>query len=85
MLLLGDEAQLEACFGPFGDRLILTQDRCTVCAERTTGSKIVLTHLIEPYATWAMWNLILLHLEIVFFYKKQIHSFQQHEAARRII
>jgi hypothetical protein len=22
----------------------LVQDRCTVCAERTTGSKIILTH-----------------------------------------
>jgi hypothetical protein len=25
--------------------LILAQDRCTVCAERTIGSKIILTHL----------------------------------------
>ena len=25
--------------------LIATQDRCTVCAERTVGSKIVLVHL----------------------------------------
>jgi hypothetical protein len=24
--------------------LILAQDRCTVCAERTIGSKIILTH-----------------------------------------
>jgi hypothetical protein len=27
--------------------LILTQDRCTVCAERTIRSKIVLTHRME--------------------------------------
>jgi hypothetical protein len=27
--------------------LIFTQYRCTVCAERTTGSKIMLAHQIE--------------------------------------
>jgi hypothetical protein len=34
MVLLGYEAQLEACFGQFGDR-------CMVCAERTIGMEIV--------------------------------------------
>jgi hypothetical protein len=88
MVLLGDEAQVEAHFGPFGDSvnldsrqehalcqmyhrlnncfghtrwyslvmwfkwklilirleivLILTQDRCTVCAKRTIGSVVIL-------------------------------------------
>jgi hypothetical protein len=42
MVLLGDEAQVEGWFGPFRDVLILTQDRCTVYAESTIGSKIVL-------------------------------------------
>ena len=42
MVLQGDEAQLEARFGLFGIVLILTQDRCTVCAERTIGSETVL-------------------------------------------
>ena len=42
MLLLGHEAQLEARFGPFGDSHNLTQGRCTVCAERTIGTKIIL-------------------------------------------
>ena len=42
MILLGDEDQLEARFGLFGDVLILTQDRCTVCAEHTIGSEIIL-------------------------------------------
>jgi hypothetical protein len=88
MELLDDEAQVEACFGPFGDSanldaryvhglcqtyyrprnrfrctrlcsevmrlkrklisvrleivLILMQDRCTVCAEYTIGSEIIL-------------------------------------------
>ena len=42
MVLLGDEAQLEARFGPLEIVLILTQDRRTVCAERTISSKIIL-------------------------------------------
>ena len=37
---LGDEAQVEACFGPLGD--IADADRCTVCAKRTIGLEIVL-------------------------------------------
>ena len=42
MVLLGDEAQLEARFGPFGDSANLMQDQCTVCAERSIGSEIIL-------------------------------------------
>jgi hypothetical protein len=42
MVLLGDEALVEARFVPFGVVLILTQDRCTGCAERTIGSEIVM-------------------------------------------
>ena len=38
----GDEAQVEARFGLSDIELILTQDRCTVCAECTIGSEIVL-------------------------------------------
>ena len=44
MVLLGDEAQLEAHFSPFGDSANLDEDRCTVCAERTIGLEIVYTH-----------------------------------------
>jgi hypothetical protein len=33
---------MKACFGPFGIMLILTQDRCTVCIERTIGLDIIL-------------------------------------------
>ena len=40
MVLQGDMGQVEACFGLFGDSVISTQDRCTVCAERTIGSEI---------------------------------------------
>jgi hypothetical protein len=42
MALLGCEAQVEAHFSPFRDSALLTQDRCTVHAERSIGSKMVL-------------------------------------------
>jgi hypothetical protein len=35
------EAQLEACFGPFGDSANLDADSCTVYAKRTIGSEII--------------------------------------------
>ena len=43
MVLLGDEAQVEYLFSVRLDIvLILTQDRCVLCAERTIGSEIIL-------------------------------------------
>ena len=42
MVLLGDECQVVARLSPFGDSVILTLDRCTVCTERTIGSEIIL-------------------------------------------
>ena len=42
MVDLGDEALVVAHFSPFGDSVILMQDRCMVCTERTIGSEIVL-------------------------------------------
>jgi hypothetical protein len=42
MELLGDEAHIEARFGAFGDGANLTQERCTVHAECTIISEIVL-------------------------------------------
>ena len=42
MVLLGDEAQVEAHSVRVEIVLILTQDRCAVCAERTIGSEIIL-------------------------------------------
>ena len=42
MVLLGDEAHVEARFGPFGDSANLDIDRCMVCAERTIGLEIIL-------------------------------------------
>ena len=42
MVPLGDQALVEARFGPSETGLILTEDRCIVCAECTIGSEIVL-------------------------------------------
>jgi hypothetical protein len=42
MVLPGDVGHMESHFGPFGDRLLSVQDRCTVCAKRTIGSEIIL-------------------------------------------
>jgi cytidine deaminase len=42
MVLLAVEAEVDAHFGLFGDNANLTQDRCTVCAERTIISKFIL-------------------------------------------
>jgi hypothetical protein len=45
MELLSDVAHVEACFGPFGIVLTLTQDICMVCAEHTIASEIILDTL----------------------------------------
>ena len=42
MVLLRDEAQVEARFGPLGDSANLDADKCMVCAKRTIGSEIIL-------------------------------------------
>jgi hypothetical protein len=42
MVVLGDEAQVEARPDRSKILLNLTQDRSTVCAERTTASEIIL-------------------------------------------
>ena len=42
MVLLGDEAQVKAHFGTFGDNANLDPDWCTVCGEHSIGSEIVL-------------------------------------------
>jgi hypothetical protein len=111
MILLGDKAQVDAWFSSFDIVLILTQDRCMVCAERTKGSEIILDALMvllgdkaqvdawfssfgdsanldarqvhdlrwtyhslrnhfghtrwNSKVTWVMWNLVLVHLEIL--------------------
>jgi hypothetical protein len=42
MVLLGDETQMELISVCLEIVLILRQDRCTVCAERSIASKIIL-------------------------------------------
>jgi hypothetical protein len=42
MVLLGDEGPVELCLFRLEIMLILMQDRCTVCVERTVGLEIVL-------------------------------------------
>jgi hypothetical protein len=65
MVLLGVEAEVEACFRLFGDNAHLMQDRCTVCAKHTIGSKIILMHPMEMLGDVVMWNLVSVHLEMV--------------------
>jgi hypothetical protein len=45
MVLLGDKAQMEAYFGPFGVVLVSVQDRCTVCVKCSIASEIILDAL----------------------------------------
>jgi hypothetical protein len=42
MVPQGDEAQVEAPYGPSKIVLIMTQDTCIICVECTIGSEIVL-------------------------------------------
>jgi hypothetical protein len=42
MVCLGDIDQVKAHFSPFVGCVNLAQDGCTVCAERTIGSEIIL-------------------------------------------
>jgi hypothetical protein len=42
MVLLGKETQVEVRFSLFRDSANLTQDRCMVCTEHTTGIETVL-------------------------------------------
>jgi hypothetical protein len=47
MELLGDVGELEAHFSPLGDGVNLTQDRCMICTECTTGIEIFWPHLMD--------------------------------------
>jgi hypothetical protein len=48
MVLLGDEGLVELFLVCLETVLILTQDKCMVCIERTIGSSIVFTHPMKP-------------------------------------
>jgi hypothetical protein len=59
MEVLGDVGQVECCFGLNEDRVALVQERCTVCAEHSIGSEIILD---APDGTpsgssfWSVWR-----------------------------
>ena len=42
MVLLRDDAQMEARFGPLEDSANLDVDRCTVCTKHILGSETIL-------------------------------------------
>ena len=42
MELQGDVGLVESHFSPFGDRVSVGEDACTVCTKRTIGLEIVL-------------------------------------------
>jgi hypothetical protein len=48
MVPKGDEAQVDACFGPFGESANLDANRCMVCIERTIRRNHYWTHLMDP-------------------------------------
>ena len=59
MVLLGDEAQLEACFGPFGDSANL--DARSVPGLRRTNHRLRNRFgrtRWNSLVTWVMWNLV---------------------------
>ena len=66
MVLLGDKAQVECCFGPFGDSV-------SVGARLVHGLREIYHRLINHFVhtqlnskvTWVMWNLASFRLEIV--------------------
>jgi hypothetical protein len=47
MVVLGDDAQVEGCFGLFGYSANLKQDRCTDCTDNTIDSKSFWTDPME--------------------------------------
>ena len=66
MVLLGEEAQVEDRFSLFRDSGNIDARWCTVCAEHTIGSKIILDAPDgTPRMTWVMSNLVSFHLETV--------------------
>jgi hypothetical protein len=66
MILLGDEAQVEACLSPFGDsgNLDARKVRCLCQMYHRLGNH-VRTHLMELLIEWVMWSLVSVRLDIV--------------------
>ena len=51
----------------------MTQDRCQVCTERTIGSEIILDANDGILGDGVMWNLVSVHLEMVFVLVQDLH------------
>jgi hypothetical protein len=66
MILLGDEAQVEACLSPFGDsgNLDARKVRCLCQMYHRLGNRVRM-HPMELLGEWVMWNLVSVRLEIV--------------------
>jgi hypothetical protein len=66
MILLGDEALVEACLSPFGDsgNLDARKVRCLCQMYHWFGNRLR-THPMELLGEWVMWNLVSVRLETV--------------------
>jgi hypothetical protein len=65
MVLLSDEGLVELCSVRLEIVPILTQDRCTVCTERTIGSQVVWDAPDGLISDMVVWNFVLVRLETV--------------------
>jgi hypothetical protein len=64
MELLGDEAQVEARFGPFGDSANLDEVHGLCQTYHRLGNRFGRIRW-NSEVTWAMWNFVSVYLEIV--------------------
>jgi hypothetical protein len=65
MALLGSRLKYKLILVCFRMVLILTQDRCTVCAEKYHRLRNCFGGTgCNSKVMWVMWNLVLVHLEI---------------------
>jgi hypothetical protein len=65
MELLCDMSHVESRFGPFGDIVVLVQDRCTVYAKCTIGSEIVFKNPMVLLGDEAQLEARFVHLDMV--------------------
>jgi hypothetical protein len=78
MVLLGDEAQVDAYFGLFGDSAnLVTKIGAWFVPKIPQARKSFWTHLIEHLGGMVMWNLILVCLEVVLVSVQDSHGLRQ--------
>jgi hypothetical protein len=63
MELLGDGVKWKLVSVYLDIVLILTQDTCMVCTERTICSEIILNTPDDTPIMWVKWKVVLVHLE----------------------